>query len=131
MIIGSLTAIWKNSRPLRLVRAETGLSAVCPHPTRFKFGATWMARNYVCPFAFSSPVQCSAKQGREELLTVAIERGPSDSHYSPQEEWPRLPFTARIERAHSYRARSASKKGTWPLPLFPPSSLVLSSQGQS
>jgi len=30
-------------------------------------------------------------------------------------EWPRLPFTARIERAHSYRARSASKKGTWPL----------------
>ena len=31
-------------------------------------------------------------------------------------EWSRLPFTARIERAHSYRARSASKKGTWPLP---------------
>jgi hypothetical protein len=30
-------------------------------------------------------------------------------------EWPRLPFTARIERAHSYRARSANKKGTWPL----------------
>ena len=25
-------------------------------------------------------------------------------------EWPRLPFTARIERAYSYRARSASKK---------------------
>jgi hypothetical protein len=34
-------------------------------------------------------------------------------------EWPRLPFTARIERAHSYRARSASKKGTWPLPAPP------------
>ena len=34
-------------------------------------------------------------------------------------EWPRLPFTARIERAHSYRARSASKKGTWPLPASP------------
>jgi cytochrome c biogenesis protein CcdA len=31
-------------------------------------------------------------------------------------ERPRLPFTARIERAHSYRARSASKKGTWLLP---------------
>ena len=31
-------------------------------------------------------------------------------------KWPRLPFTARIERAHSDRARSASKKGTWPLP---------------
>ena len=27
-----------------------------------------------------------------------------------------LPFTARIERAPSERARSASKKGTWPLP---------------
>ena len=30
-----------------------------------------------------------------------------------------VPFTARIERAHSYRARSASKKGTWPLPPQP------------
>jgi hypothetical protein len=38
----------------------------------------------------------------------------------PLGEWPRLPFTARIERAHSYRARSASKKGTWPLPSFAP-----------
>jgi hypothetical protein len=27
----------------------------------------------------------------------------------------RLPFTARIERAQFHRARSASKKGTWPL----------------
>ena len=31
-------------------------------------------------------------------------------------EWPRLPFTVRIERAPSERARSASKEGTWPLP---------------
>ena len=33
----------------------------------------------------------------------------------------RTAFTARIERAHSYRARSASKKGTWPflIPIFP------------
>ena len=31
----------------------------------------------------------------------------------------RLPFTARIERAHSDRARSASKKGTWPLTPHP------------
>jgi hypothetical protein len=30
-----------------------------------------------------------------------------------------LPFTTRIERAHSYRARSGSKKGTWPLPPHP------------
>ncbi len=26
-----------------------------------------------------------------------------------------MPCSARIERAHSHRARSASKKGTWPL----------------
>jgi len=29
-----------------------------------------------------------------------------------------MPFTARIERALFHRARSASKKGTWPLPLI-------------
>jgi len=33
----------------------------------------------------------------------------------PLEEWPRLPSTARIERAQFHRARSASKEGTWPL----------------
>jgi hypothetical protein len=26
-----------------------------------------------------------------------------------------VPSTARIERTHSYRARSVSKEGTWPL----------------
>jgi len=31
----------------------------------------------------------------------------------------RLPFTARIGRAHSYRARSASKKGNLAAPPFP------------
>ena len=34
-------------------------------------------------------------------------------------EWSRLPSTARVERAHPDRARSASKEGTWPLPLTP------------
>ena len=37
-----------------------------------------------------------------------------------------MPFTARIGRALVYRARSASKKGTWPLLLIPPSSLFVS-----
>ena len=37
----------------------------------------------------------------------------------------RLPFTARIERAHSDRARSASKKGTW---LCPPTPWLLQKQ---
>ncbi len=31
-----------------------------------------------------------------------------------------MPLTARIERAPFHRARSVSKKGTWPLPPFPP-----------
>ena len=31
--------------------------------------------------------------------------------------WPRLPSTARIGRALVHRARSASKEGTWPLPI--------------
>ena len=44
---------------------------------------------------------------------------PSDSPYLSLREWPRLPFTARIERAQFHRARSASKKGTWPLPPSP------------
>ena len=35
-----------------------------------------------------------------------------------------MPFTARIGRAHSYRARSASTKGTWPLPAHPLSDKV-------
>ena len=43
-------------------------------------------------------------------------------------EWPRLPFTARIERPPLHRGGSASKKGTWPLP-FPPPSLLVISQG--
>ena len=33
-------------------------------------------------------------------------------------EWPRLPSTARIGRAHSDCARSASKEGAWPLPAI-------------
>ena len=49
-------------------------------------------------------------------------REPSDSLCLYLGEWPRLPFTARIERAQFHRARSASKKGTWPLPV--PSKLV-------
>ena len=42
--------------------------------------------------------------------------GPFNSLHLSLGEWPRLPFTARIERALFHRARSASKKGTWPLP---------------
>ena len=51
-----------------------------------------------------------------ESHTARVERGPSKSLYLSLGQWPSLPFTARIERAQFHRARSASKKGTWPLP---------------
>jgi hypothetical protein len=41
--------------------------------------------------------------------------GLPNFHICPRGERPRLPFTARIERAQFHRARSASKKGTCPL----------------
>ena len=40
--------------------------------------------------------------------------------YVSSEERTRLPSTARIERAHSDRVRSASKEGTWPLLILNP-----------
>jgi hypothetical protein len=46
------------------------------------------------------------------------QRGPSDSQTS-LEGVGRLFFTARIGRAHSYRARSASKKNGLPTPSNP------------
>ena len=44
-------------------------------------------------------------------------------------EWPRLPFTARIERPPLHRGGSASKKGTWPLPLHPSQAARCASTG--
>jgi hypothetical protein len=61
------------------------------------------------------------KDGKGSLvcsLTARAQRRPSDSLPRYFMERSRLPFTARIERAHSYRARYASKKGIWPLPLI-------------
>jgi len=49
-------------------------------------------------------------------LKKAVQQGPSNSLYLSLGERPRLPFTARIERAQFHRARSASKKGAWLLP---------------
>src|SRR5713101_9156050 len=56
-------------------------------------------------------------------------RGPSHSLYLPLEEGPRLPSTARIERAQFHRARSASKEGTWPLPPHPSEAACCASTG--
>jgi hypothetical protein len=40
-------------------------------------------------------------------------------HASSPKGVARLSFTARIERTQFHRARSASKKGIWPLPSHP------------
>ena len=50
------------------------------------------------------------------IPTARGKRILSNSLHLTLREWPRLPFTARIERAPFHRARSASKKGNWPLP---------------
>ena len=63
-----------------------------------------------------TPVGCSKSPDFSPATPARAERCPSNSLYLSLGEWPRLPFTARIERAQFHRARSASKKGTWPLP---------------
>ena len=62
----------------------------------------------------------------EGLLRPRVAQALPNSLHLSLEEWPRLPFTARVERAPSERARSASKKGTWPHPFPPPGLLVIS-----
>jgi hypothetical protein len=49
----------------------------------------------------------------------ATDKSPQARSFLSKREWPRLPFTARIERAQFHRARSASKRGTWSLPSHP------------
>jgi hypothetical protein len=52
-------------------------------------------------------------------LDALVQQGVFFLNFSLEGGWPRLPSTARVERAHSDRARSASKEGTWPLTLTP------------
>ena len=54
--------------------------------------------------------------GQHEFPAARVECGHSNPPSFSLGEWPRLPFTARSERAQFHRARSASKKGTWLLP---------------
>src|SRR5437016_6542749 len=70
------------------------------------------------------PTQPSARQD-----ALYPGRGPSNFLYLPLGEWPRLPSTARIERAPFHRARSASKEGTWPLPPHPSKAARCASKG--
>ncbi len=49
----------------------------------------------------------------------ATDKSPQARSFLSKREWPRLPFSARIERAQFHRARSASRKGAWSLPSRP------------
>ena len=67
-------------------------------------------------------ISATSKTKRVKIMhNPALKRDAPSARpvYLSLREWPRLPFTARIERAQFHRARSASKKGTWPLPPSP------------
>ena len=66
-------------------------------------------------YIFHPPYSPLASQAISRNVPVSQASAFNSSHLSLR-KWPRLPFTARIERAQFHRARSASKKGTWPLP---------------
>jgi len=72
----------------------------CAHPLAFIFHPPY-------PPIASQSISRSVPFGR---------RGPSNSLHLSLGEWPKLPLTAHIERAQFHRARSVSKKGTWPAP---------------
>ena len=87
------------------------------------------------PFVFSAPFQCSAKQGREELLTAAVERGPSEGARSESKESSSCPCATPSEAArcastrdtHTHRASSVSSC-TFPLESTLPQSGVARSR---
>jgi len=66
------------------------------------YRSRWVAglvSNCSRPFVLSFPVQCSAKQGREELLTAAIEQGPSEGARSGSKESSSCPCVQPSEAA--------------------------------
>jgi len=56
-------------------------------------------RSFGPQLVFSSPFQCPAKQGREELLTVAVERGLSEGTHFGSKESSLRPCTTPSEVA--------------------------------
>src|SRR6185503_17091246 len=60
--------------------------------------------------------EISVMLGKRRQSARSVTKGLEAVKQSGAREWPRLSFTARIGRAHSDRARSASKNGAWPLP---------------
>ena len=83
-----------------------------------------MVSHWACPSVRSSPFNTQPSKGVKSFRLQ-----PSSEALLPPYNYlqgaARLPSTARIGQALFHRARSASKEGTWPLPLILPSSLVL------
>ena len=89
----------------------------------------WLIPGYGYPFVLSSPVQHPAKQGHEELLTAAIERGPSNPVTSLERSGQGCPLL-RASNEHCFivrvlRARRAPGRSSF----IPPSCSRLSLQG--
>ena len=63
-------------------------------------GRAWDVSDCARPFVFSAPFQCSTKQGREELLTAAVERAHSDCARSGSTgpSWVSFPILIRRTR---------------------------------
>jgi len=63
------------------------------------FRMAWSILNCARPFICSAPYQYSAKQGCEELLTAAVERGPSEGARSGSKESSSHPCATPSEAA--------------------------------
>ena len=70
-----------------------------------------MGSHCACPFERTSSFQHLAKQGREELLTAAVERGPSQAARSGSKESSSRPCATPSETA-----RCTSRGGSSRLP---------------
>ena len=77
----------------------------------------WLRMSPPCarPLIFSAPFQYPAKQGREELLTAAVERGPSEGARSGSKESSSRPCATPSEAA---RCASTRIVPATPSPLF-------------
>ena len=103
------------------VRSSENLSLQTPSPTGQQENTAQAAQkgqtsHQSNPGGMSLPCPESAKTASSPQDALYPMQGLSNSLYLSLGERPRLPFTARIERALFHRARSASKKGTWPFP---------------
>ena len=93
---------------------QIGLSRVCkPHVGQISGGAVRVVST-------ARVERAPSERARSASTEITLNGSPVPVlprfHPSLNREWPRLPFSARIERPLFHRGGSASKKGAWPLP---------------